>query len=55
MWRVRTVGPAMGRGSPPQLHFHLTLGLGPSSAGLVLREIWGLLEISVGTRRRTWA
>lgn len=40
---------------PPQLHFYPTLGLGPSSTSLVLREIWGLLKISVGTGRRTWA
>lgn len=41
--------------APPQLHFHPTLGLEPSSAGLALREIWGFLEILVGTGRRTWA
>lgn len=35
-----------GRAFPPQLHFYPTLGLGPSSTGLVLREIWAPEDLS---------
>lgn len=47
MWRGPHCGPSTVVGqSPPQLHFYPTLGLGPSSTGLVLREIWAPEDLS---------